>query len=183
MLQIQLTPHLRSCTVCQVLYGQTGLAEVVAKRFKWRLDTVKKAKERHEDQKKQAFGQAQGAQNAEGGKLRSLEEQRKEQTDQLKSSQDGKLNALDLQAAHAYISSLSEKIDAQQEKVDAARQVTESRRAELIKAVQENKVLENLRERDHHTFKKDERKREQAETDETANRSAHRRRQQEDPEK
>jgi flagellar biosynthesis chaperone FliJ len=48
---------------------------------------------------------------------------------------------------------------------------------ELVKAVQENKVLENLRARDHQVFKKDERKREQAETDETANRASHRQQQ------
>jgi flagellar export protein FliJ len=154
----------------------------MAKRFKWRLDTVKKAKERHEDQKKQAFGEAQSEQNSEERVLAELQQQRKTQQDRLQSSQSGKLNALDLQTAHAFISNLAEKIAAQQLKVDAARQITEGRRSELVKAVQENKVLENLRERDHASYKKDERKREQAETDETANRAAHRRAQQEESE-
>lgn len=153
----------------------------MAKRFKWRLDTVKKAKERHEDQKKQALGEAQSAQTTEERALDDLRIQRQEQQDRLKSNQSGKLNALDLQAAHAYISDLNDKIDAQQTRVDAAKQVTESRRTDLVKAVQENKVLENLRTRDQEAFRKDERRREQAETDETANRAAHRR-QQEDTE-
>ena len=152
------------------------------KRFKWRLDTVKKAKERHEDQKKQALGEAQSSQTAEERKLSDLKERRREQTDRLKSVQSGKLNALDLQASHAYINDLGLKIQAQQEKVEATRQIMESRRTELVKAVQEKKILENLRSRDHAAFKKTERKHEQAETDETANRSAHRKKQQEESE-
>lgn len=154
----------------------------MAKRFKWRLDTVKKAKERHEDQKKLALGKAQSAQNIEERALSELQRKRKDQQERLISNQSGKLNALDLQTAHAYIGSLSQKIEAQQAKVDAARNVTESRRSDLVKAVQENKVLENLRTRDHQSHRKEERKREQAETDETANRTAHRRKQQEESE-
>ena len=152
------------------------------KRFKWRLDTVKKVKERHEDQKKLALGEARSSQTAEERKLSDLKERHRKQTDRLKSVQSGKLNALDLQASHAYINDLGLKIQAQQEKVEATRQIMESRRTELVKAVQEKKILENLRSRDHAAFKKTERKREQAETDETANRSAHRKKQQEESE-
>ncbi len=154
----------------------------MAKRFKWRLDTVKKAKERHEDQKKLALGEAKGSQYAEESTLSDLEALRQEQTDRLKLNQSGKLNALDLQASHAYISDLGKKIEAQREKVAAARHITEGRRTELVKAVQDKKVLENLRTRDHDAFKKSERKREQAETDETANRTAHRKKQEEESE-
>lgn len=151
----------------------------MAKRFKWRLDTVKKAKERYEDQKKQALGEAQAAQNTEEAALADLEQRRSDQHDRLKSRQSGRLSATDLQASHAYINDLTRKIEEQQIRVDAARKVTENRREDLVKAVQENRVLENLRTRDHETFKKDERKREQSETDETANRAAHRRQQEE----
>ena len=154
----------------------------MAKRFKWRLNTVKKAKERHEDQKKVALVEAQNSLNAEERKLSDLEAQRKIQTNRLRANQSGKLNALDLQASHAYISDLSLKIEAQRKRIAAARQIAESRRTELVKAVQENKVLENLRTRDHAAFRKSERKREQTETDETANRSAHRKTQQEESE-
>jgi len=152
------------------------------KRFKWRLDTVKKVKERREDQKKLALGEARSSQTAEERKLSDLKERHRKQTVRLKSVQSGKLNALDLQASHAYINDLGLKIQAQQEKVEATRQIMESRRTELVKAVQEKKILENLRSRDHAAFKKTERKREQAETDETANRSAHRKKQQEESE-
>ncbi|MBS12847.1 MAG: flagellar export protein FliJ [Gemmatimonadetes bacterium] len=154
----------------------------MAKKFRWRLNTVKKAKERHEDQKQQALGEAQTSQNAEERVMDELQVQRQAQQDRLKSTQSGKLNPIDLQAAHAYISDLTQKIEAQQERVEAARAITQSRRNDLVKAVQENKVLENLRTRDHEAFRKDERKREQAETDEVANRAAHRRQQQDESE-
>jgi flagellar export protein FliJ len=149
----------------------------MAKRFKWRLDTVKKAKERHEDQKKQALGEAQSSQNTEEARLAELRAARRDQTDRLKTKQAGKLNAQDLQASHAYISNLEQKIDDQNRRLEVAKQITDSRRTDLVKAVQENKVLENLRTRDHQVFKKSEQKREQAETDETANRASHRRKQ------
>ena len=146
----------------------------MAKQFKWRLDTVKKAKERQEDQKKQALGSAQASQNEEERKLAELIAARKAQTDRLRARQGGKLNAVELQASHAYISNLEQKIEKQNKRVEIAKRVTDSRRTELVTAVQENKVLENLRTRDHQTYKKDVQKREQAETDETANRASHR---------
>jgi len=146
----------------------------MAKRFKWRLDTVKKAKERFEDQKKQALSDAQSSQNAEETILAELYSARLAQQNRLKENQSGKLNPIELQASYAYISNLEMKIATQLKKVEAASQLTESHRAELVKAVQENKVLENLRTRDHEVFKKDERNRDQAETDETANRASHR---------
>ena len=149
----------------------------MAKRFTWRLDSVRKARERHEDLKKQALGEAQGAQNIEEGKLSDMQNHKQGQTDRLRSNQSGKLNPRDLQAAHEYISDLDKKIEEQQERVDQAKQVTEDRHENLVKAVQENKVLENLRTRDHASFKKEGRRREQAESDETANRTAHRSRQ------
>ena len=154
----------------------------MAKRFKWRLDSVKQAKERKEDQKKVALGEAQNSLHVEEGNRTDLEVLRKEQRDRLRANQSGKLNALDLQASHAYISDLNQKLEAQQKRIEAARQIAEIRRAELVKAVQENKVLENLRTRDYTAFKKNVQKREQMETDETANRSAHRKRQQEESE-
>lgn len=153
----------------------------MAKRFKWRLDTVKKAKERHEDQKKQALGEAQSSQNTEEARLAGLRAARQDQIDRLKTMQPGKLNAQELQASHAYLSNLEQKIDDQNRRVEAAKQITDSRGTDLVKAVQENKILENLRTRDHQTFKKSEQKREQAETDEIANRASHRK-QQEDSE-
>lgn len=146
----------------------------MAKRFKWRLDTVKKAKARYEDLKKQALGEAQSSQNTEETRLAELLAARKEQTDQLKTRQAGKLNAQELQASHAYISDIEQKIDIQRSRIEAAKQITESRRTDLVKAVQETKVLENLRSRDHQAFKKSEQRREQAATDETANRASHR---------
>ena len=82
----------------------------MAKRFTWRLDSVRKARERHEDLKKQALGEAQGAQNIEEGKLSDLQNHKQGQTDRLRSNQSGKLNPRDLQAAHEYISDLDKKI-------------------------------------------------------------------------
>jgi flagellar FliJ protein len=150
----------------------------MGKRFRWRFETVKKAREYEEDRRKEMLAEAQKSLDDTEKELARLKGLRAEQTNRMRSRQSGKLDTADLSAAHAYIQSLGQKIKAQARKVEQARKAVDARRDDLVESVKENKVLENLRERDRKTFRKEEHKKDQAAMDETANRRAARNRDQ-----
>lgn len=77
-----------------------------------------------------------------------------------------------MQATHAFLQNLAERIKTQNEKITEAEQAVEQARQALVEASKETKILENLRDRDHQTYKRDARKRDQAQLDETAGRRA-----------
>lgn len=144
----------------------------MAKQFKWRLDTVKRVKERDSDARRQALANAQRQLDAEQRSMADLEADRERHHERLRGKGSGPLDPSELQAIHAFILSLGDKIKAQAEKVDEARQAVVAAQHDLEDAVKENKVLENLREKDHVAFRRAKRKRDQASMDETAGRRA-----------
>jgi flagellar FliJ protein len=144
----------------------------MAKRFKWRLETVKKAKEREKEKNQELLGRAQTALRTEETKLATLRSERDKCVQELEGSRTGRLNPANLSLSHSYLNQLDRKIQEQEKQVELARSVTEEKRGILLKTVQERKVLENLRDREHQKFKKEERRRDQAMTDETAGRRA-----------
>lgn len=144
----------------------------MAKQFKWRLDTVKRVKERESDARRQALANAQRQLDVEQRTMADLEAGRERQNERLRRKGSGPLDPSELQAIHTFIQSLGDKIKAQAEKVDETRQTVVAIQHDLEDAVKENKVLENLRDKDHVAFRRTERKRDQASMDETAGRRA-----------
>lgn len=142
----------------------------MAKRFKWRFESVKKAKEREEEQGQQNLVRAQDALTSEEAKLAELRDQREVYIRQLREKQDGRLNTADLSRINTYLENLAGQIKAQAQQVEKTRSVVNRHREALLKTVQERKVLENLKERDYRAFRKTERRQDQVTMDETANR-------------
>ena len=142
----------------------------MAKRFKWRFASVKKAKEREEERNQEALAEARRALRAEEAELSRLLELRAACWQQVREKQSGALNTADLLLAHAYLEKLSGQIQEQARRVENARSGADRKRSVLLKTVQERKVLENLKDRDYREFRKEERRRDQAAMDETANR-------------
>ena len=144
----------------------------MTKQFRWRLDTVKKVKEREADAARVAFGLAQRTLIEEESAMATLKSKRDQQNARLRSNHSGPLDAADLQATHAFVQSLTARIEAQTEKIERTRQVLAQKRRELEEAVKEEKVLANLRERDQRAHRQEARKQDQAKLDETAGRRA-----------
>ena len=142
----------------------------MAKRFKWRFETVKNVKEQEEERHQQRLADARRCLAEEEAELADLQERCEVLMNQLRDKQSGLLNTVELAASNAYLEQLVDHIKQQNQQVEASRSDVRKRRAELLKSVQENKVLDNLRERDLQTFRKEERKLDQAAMDETANR-------------
>ena len=144
----------------------------MAKRFKLRFESVKNAKDREEERNQEALAEARRLLHSEEAELSRLLDLRKAQLGQLREKQAGRLNTADISLAHAYLEKLGGQIQEQTQRVDEARSGADEKRTILLKTVQERKVLENLKDRDHREFRKEERRRDQAAMDETANRRA-----------
>ncbi len=144
----------------------------MAKRFKWRLEPVKKAKERDEERGQAELAEARRALQTEETKLAQLREKREACVRQLHEKQAGRLNTADLALTHAYLKDLDRQIQAQTGRIEGAKSSAEAKQEALLKTMQEKKVLENLKERDRRKFRKTERRKDQAAMDETANRRA-----------
>ena len=146
----------------------------MAKRFRWRLESVKKAKEREEERKQEALAEARNALRAEEGKLAELRRKQEDAARQLREKQEGRINPSDLALADAYQRELEKRIRNQTGEVEEARSASEQKRQILLKSVQENKVLENLKGRAQQRHRKEAQRRDQADSDEAANRNSNR---------
>ena len=144
----------------------------MAKRFKWRFESVKNAKDREEERNQEALAEARHLLHSEEAELSRLLDLRNAYLGQLREKQAGRLNTADISLVHAYLEKLGGQIQEQTQRVDEARSGADEKRTILLKTVQERKVLENLKDRDHREFRKEERRRDQAAMDETANRRA-----------
>ena len=146
----------------------------MAFRFVWRLESVKKAKEREEDRHREDLATARRRLRSAETELARLQGQKDDCFDQLRGKQSGRIDTTDLKLARAYLHGLERKMEKQNRNLRNTQSVADQKREILLKTVQEVKVLENLKERDYQTFRKTERRRDQARMDESANRRAHR---------
>lgn len=140
----------------------------MARRFKWRFETVKNAKEREEERHRENLAEARRVLVTEEAELVELHANREDCLRQLREKQAGRLNTADISLVLTYLEDLDQKIRKQAQTVAKAQSAAESKREILAQTVQENKILENLKERDNEKFRKAERRKDQAETDEAA---------------
>ena len=146
----------------------------MARRFTWRLESVKKAKKREEDRDREDLAAARRRVRSAESDLTQLQGQKDDCLDQLRTKQSGHINTTELKLARTYLQRLEGKIEKQNRNLRNTQSVTDQKREILLKTVQEVKVLENLKERDYQMYRKIERRRDQARTDEGANRRANR---------
>ncbi|MFT5367591.1 MAG: flagellar export protein FliJ [Candidatus Latescibacterota bacterium] len=140
----------------------------MAKRFVWRLETVLKSKHRAEEQRQQDLAQALSQLNAEQSeRIRILDLQMRCRQD-LKQFQTGRLNVADLAQINTHLEVLDQQCRRVEARIKNAQNAVDATRGKLAQAVRERQVLENLKTQDHQTFRKAERKRDQAMMDELA---------------
>ena len=142
----------------------------MAKRFRWRFEAVKRAKEREEERRQQELAEALAglrAEEAERDRALALQEQYRQQ---LREKQTGRLNTADISLINTYLETLSYQAETVETRIKAAGEIVRQKQEALMRTVRDRKVLENLRERDHQVFRKEERRRDQALMDEVAGR-------------
>lgn len=140
----------------------------MAKRFRWRLETVLMSKHRAEEQRQQDLAQAISVLNAEQAeRIRILDLQMQCRQD-LKQFQTGRLNVTDLAQINTYLEALDQQCQGVETRITDAQTAVDEVRGKLAQAVRERQVLENLKDQDFRAFQKAERKRDQAMMDELA---------------
>lgn len=142
----------------------------MAKRFAWRLEPVRRLKEREEERKQQNLAEALAQLQSVTALRSKLEQQQEACRIQLRQFQSGRLNPIDLRTINTYLEDLSRQHRELETKLQEAHSQVAEKREALMKTVREKQVLDNLKERDRQAFKKEERRRDQAAMDEIASR-------------
>ena len=142
----------------------------MAKRFVWRLEPVRRLKEREEERKQQDLAEALAQLQSVTALRSKLEQQQEACRIQLRQFQSGRLNPIDLRTINAYLEDLSRQHRELETALQEAHSQVAEKREALMKTVREKQVLDNLKERDHRAFKKEERRRDQTAMDEIASR-------------
>jgi len=135
-------------------------------KFGFRLESVLKLKSQLEDNAKNCLARA----------TRELESQ-KDYLEDLKNTNEGSINSLNaevdegipvyrIRTYNSYLSFMKNKITEQKENVNIAEQDVDINRESLIKAMQERKILDKLKEKKYHEYVKEQNKAEQLLIDE-----------------
>ncbi|MBN1290270.1 MAG: flagellar export protein FliJ [Candidatus Latescibacteria bacterium] len=129
-------------------------------RFRFRLASILRLREVHEDKKKREFGAALGKLNLENNELNQLKGSLQDHEIGMEKRSRGTVSVHQLRNNFNYARALDMKIGEQKKHVKAAADVVESRRVELAESSKKKKILEHLKDRDreehNHAVEKEE---------------------------
>jgi flagellar FliJ protein len=114
-----------------------------------------------EDSLKNELGKATQKLEIEKNKLKLLEEDREESIIQIKAKFSQGVAVGKLREFSSYISLLAKKMEFQKENINYAQNNVDRYRRELIKVVQEKKILEKIKEKKYQNYLKEELMKEQ----------------------
>jgi len=134
-------------------------------KFIFKLEAVLNVKRQQEENIKNELGKAIQRLEAEKQKLERLERNREEIIDEF-NNKAKKTTVHKLIEFNAYLSLLKSKISRQKERVNKAAMDVDKIREELVKAVQERKILEKLKEKKYDEYLIEQKKLEQKTNDE-----------------
>ena len=135
-------------------------------KFKFSLASILNIKEKMEDLKKNEFGKALMALEAEKARLQALIDARIYCIESFRTSLARGVNPLDIKQHNQYLDNLKKRILAQQLAVNIAEKYAEEKRKELVEAMRERKALDKLKENAFEEFLIEEKQEEQKSIDE-----------------
>lgn len=116
--------------------------------FKFRLQSFLNLKEKLEEQKKLDYGKAVQLLEIEKNKKRFLEEENKKTTSMLKQKMEALIKPMELHSFNQYIDFILKEIEKQTVIIKRAEKIAEEKRLTLVKAMQERKMMEKLKDKD-----------------------------------
>lgn len=134
--------------------------------FKFRLQSFLNVKEKVEEQKKLEYGKALNKLEEEKNVKIMLQNEKTSVIDSLKNRMSNTLNPLELQRYNHYIKLLKNKIRNQDIVIEIAEKEAEKKRTELVKVMQERKMLDILKDKDRFEYFKEQQRAEQKIVDE-----------------
>ena len=135
-------------------------------KFKFSLASILNIKEKMEDLKKNEFGKALMALEAEKVRLEALIQERINCIESFRESLAQGVNPLDIKQHNNYLDNLKKRIIAQRMAVNIAEAFAEEKRKELVEAMRERKALDKLKENDYEQYLIEEKQEEQKSIDE-----------------
>ena len=135
-------------------------------KFGFRLESVRNLKVQLEDNAKNNLALASRELKKQKEFLTGLRTTREDSISELNSKVDEGVSISQIRAYNNYLTLLKQKITEQRENVNTAQKQVDVRRESLVKAVQERKILDKLREKKYGEFLKEQGKAEQLLIDE-----------------
>ncbi|HEU5318976.1 MAG TPA: flagellar export protein FliJ [Chloroflexota bacterium] len=136
-------------------------------RFTFRLQTVLEHKQRLEELAQLDHAQAQAAQVREERSLGQLHDAEHRGFAELERQRfDGRLDIESLRFGMTYLDALKVQITRQEQVVDRVQRATETKREQLVGAMQDRKALDRLRQKQRTDFDRQQARREAADQDE-----------------
>ncbi len=136
------------------------------KKFAFRLESVLNLKTQMEDNAKNNLARATKELENQKEYLKDLRNVNNKSMNSLTEEVDEGIPVYRVQIYNNYLSLMKEKIANQKEKVNVAERNVDKNREHLIKAMQERKVLDKLKEKKYDEYAKDQLKEEQLGIDE-----------------
>lgn len=136
--------------------------------FKFKLQSVLEYRINVEEKIQGEFSDANRRLEEQKEVLKAFIEERENLMNDLRNMQKGVLKADDISTAIAYVENIREKEKNQKEVIDQAAQQVEAKRLELVEAVKNRKVMENLRDKHAAEYLKNVSEMEQKSSDEMA---------------
>ncbi|MCL2617590.1 MAG: flagellar export protein FliJ [Defluviitaleaceae bacterium] len=135
-------------------------------KFKFRLQSYFDIKVKLEDKARQDYGMAMVQLDAELREHARLEAERGAKIAHFRESLESSVKPSEVRSFNNYIELLKKNISAANERVNTAREAAETRRAELVEAMKQRKMLEKLHDNARIDFNKEQTRAEQRATDE-----------------
>jgi flagellar protein FliJ len=138
------------------------------KRFRFKLQTVLDQRKAKEDRLQAELGELLREEADEAAKLAALLERLAEAVASVESALDSSLPANEIAGADEYAKCLRDDVKVQQLTIRAVRSKVEAKRAEVVEAMKERKVLEALRDKQEREYVAAQMRVEQNELDDVA---------------
>ncbi len=128
--------------------------------FKYKLEPILSLKEKMEDNKKRELGLANQSYEKAKAEKAKLVETRNKAYEEAKIQNNNKVNIEHLKQLNQYLNYMKREIHLKEQEVIKAAIKVDEKRSELIEAVKERKILENLKELKLEEYKEEESKKE-----------------------
>ena len=138
------------------------------KRFAFRLDQVLRHRANVRDLKEREFSVVEAQLIRERGILAELLRMRGEMLDSLATLQKSGFENLERELYAQYLGWLASEVDREKAAIAEIEVLLEEKRKELVRALQDHRIVERLRERRHEDYMKELERTDQAGLDETA---------------
>lgn len=140
------------------------------KRFTFRLEPLFEYRQRLEEISRKEFGEALKRLEEEELKLSFLREEHKKSSLECDRMKEEGAHSSDITPYFDYLLGLKLHMDEQQKVIRAVKEALEAKRTELVKASQDKKVMEKMKERSFTAYNEALNKEEQKQSDDLANR-------------